>query len=151
MKLVFRPYKHDDLGTLKALMKDFYNEDPGSCGINDKKIENTVNEFAKNQQKGRIVVFESERKIVGYAIIVNYWSNEYGGNIIIIDELYIVPAQRRKGCATRFLGFLRAEEGGTSGGIQLEVGRKNKTALKAYKKNGFVLINNHIMFCAFKK
>ncbi|MBN1798810.1 MAG: GNAT family N-acetyltransferase [Spirochaetales bacterium] len=149
MNIIFRPYKNNDLSTLKGLIKNFYDEDPGYCGINDKKIENTVHEFIKNPHKGRIVVFELAGEIIGYAITINYWSNEYGGNIIVIDELYVVPAQRRKGCAARFLNFLRAQERKTSRGIQLEVGRKNKTALTVYKKNGFKLINNHIMFYDF--
>ena len=151
MNIIFRPYKNNDLAVLKKLMKDFYDEDPGYCKINDKKIETTVHEFMKNPEKGRIVVFEFNSKIIGYAIIINYWSNEYGGNIIVLDELYVVPAQRRKGCATHFLNFLSSREGKSSRGIQLEVGKKNKTALKAYKKNGFTLLDNHIMFYDFKR
>ncbi len=149
MNISFRPYKNDDYDTLRFLIKKLYDEDPGYCRINNNKIENTINEFTKNPEKGCIIVFQLAQELVGYSIIINYWSNEYGGNIVIIDELYIVPAHRRKGYATYFFQYLYDKESKKSKGIQLEVGKKNKTVFNVYKRKGFKLINNHIMFRDF--
>ena len=149
MSIIYRPYRNNDFDALVAMVKNLYVEDPGSCRINDRNLKNTVDELCAYPGKGRIVVFELEQEPVGYALLINYWSNEYGGNIIIIDELYVIPAQRRKGYASRFLKFLRAEEGKTSRGIQLEVGKKNKNARRVYERNGFKPVNNQIMFYDF--
>jgi len=150
MNVLFRPYKNDDFDTFKNLIKLLYDEDPGYCRIDDNKIKNTINELIKQPEKGRIIVFQLGKEVVGYSILINYWSSECGGNIVTVDEIYIVPDHRRKGYATCFLKYLCENELNKSKGIQLEVGKKNKTAYKVYRKNGFKLIDNHIMFRDFK-
>ena len=151
MDIDFRPYKNSDFSALHSMITKLYDEDPGYARINDSKIKNTINELTKNKEKGEIVIFQSEKEIIGYSILLNYWSNEYGGNILIIDEIYILPDYRRKGYATVFLKHLTDSNKKTSKGIQLEVGMKNKGAYKLYKDFGFDEINNKIMFYDFKE
>ena len=123
------------------MIKKLYDEDPGYARIDDLKINNTINELTKNKEKGKIIVFQLEEEIIGYSILINYWSNEYGGNILIIDEIYILTEYRRKGYGKAFLKYLIENNHNTSKGIQLEVGNKNKDAYQLYKDFGFVVTN----------
>jgi len=128
-----------------------YDEDPGYAEINDSKIKNTINELTKHKEKGEIIIFQSGQEIIGYSILLNYWSNECGGNILVIDEIYILPDYRRKGCGRMFLKHIIDSSKKTSKGVQLEVGKKNKGAYKLYKDSGFDEINNKIMFYNFNR
>ncbi len=37
-------------------------------------------------------MFHEGVQLVGYAILIPYWSNEFGGNLLFIDELFVSPA-----------------------------------------------------------
>ena len=151
MSILFRPYSEKDFNILNSMIKSLYDEDPGYASINELKIKNTIKELNKNKEKGRIIIFQLEKEIIGYAILINYWSNEYGGDILIIDEIYILPEHRRKGYGKSFLKYLIENNLETSKGIQLEIGNKNRGAYRLYKDFGFVEINNKIMFYNFIK
>jgi GNAT superfamily N-acetyltransferase len=151
MGIKFRPYRKRDFSSLYSLINKLYKEDPGYARINASKIKSTINELTKYKEKGKIVIFQSGKENIGYSILLNYWSNEYGGNILIIDEIYILPDYRRKGYATVFLKHLINNNKKASKGIQLEVGKKNKGAYRLYKDFGFDEINNRIMFYNFKE
>lgn len=149
MSISFRPYNEKDFRLPHPLINKLYDEDPGYVRINNLKIENTINELTRNREKDKIIIFQLEKEIIGYAILINYWSNEYGGNILIIDEIYILPEYRRKGYGKSFLKYLIDNNRKTSKGIQLEVGTKNKGAYQLYKDFGVDEINNKIMFYNF--
>ena len=111
-------------------------EDPSTELITDKKISLTIRELSKNPNRGRIVVFEEGKAVIGYAILIPYWSNEYGGNVLHIDELYVKPEHRGRGIATRFIKqILRSKQGTVA--FQLEVTPTNTRAKNYYGKLGF--------------
>jgi GNAT superfamily N-acetyltransferase len=151
MDIRFRTYKKSDFSELHSMIIKLYDEDPGYVRINDYKIKNTVNELTKHKEKGKIIIFQSGKEIIGYSILLNYWSNEFGGNILIIDEVYILPNYRKKGYGKMFLKHLTGSNKKTSKGIQLEVGKKNRSAYQLYKDFGFDEINNKIMFYNFNQ
>ncbi len=72
----------------------------------------------------------------GYALVTSYWSNEEGGNVIVLDEIYINPADRAKGYAPFFLKWLE-ERFSDAVAITLEVLQNNKRACAVYEKLGF--------------
>jgi len=83
------------------------------------KIKRTIAESRKNPDKVIIYMFQREKKNIGYAILVFFWSNEYGGNIVTIDELYVKEEYRTP---------------------------SNQRAFNYYKKLGFVPSgNNHLI------
>jgi ribosomal protein S18 acetylase RimI-like enzyme len=79
------------------------------------------------------------------------WSNEYGGNIINIDELYIEKKYRSKGIGTDFIKYLVSSNLNTSVAIQLEVLSTNNKARKFYEKIGFLKSQNDYYFLDFSK
>jgi GNAT superfamily N-acetyltransferase len=81
---------------------------------------------------------DADRKVpVGYALITSYWSNEEGGNVVVLDEIYINPIDRAKGYAQIFLSWLE-ENFSDYIAITLEVLANNKRACAFYEKVGFV-------------
>jgi GNAT superfamily N-acetyltransferase len=144
-KATYRLVKRDEIEVLTALAARFYDEEPTEKPFCAENMENTVHELNCHPEKGTVFVIEKGNDLVGYAIVINYWSNEYGGNILNIDELYLLPAHRRQGIARDFIGLLeRVAPAGTIA-MQLEVARANKGACGFYKKIGFTVRSNALM------
>lgn len=124
---------------------DFYEEVPNIRGMNSRKIQKTFLELQNYPEKGQILILCENQKVVGYAILIFFWSNEFGGNFINIDELYLKPESRNQGLGTSFFEVLKKYKIKDKVGFQLEVNPKNKKAIKIYKKLGFLKHENIIL------
>jgi GNAT superfamily N-acetyltransferase len=132
----FRAVCDHDLPNLEQMIFALYREDEYGEVMSRQKIQCTVKELMQHPEKGTIIVFCLGEAVVGYSIVIYYWSNEYGGNIAVIDELYIQPQCRGKGIGTCFLEYIVAVAGGSVKGLKLEVTPVNKKAF-AYLSAGF--------------
>jgi ribosomal protein S18 acetylase RimI-like enzyme len=110
------------------------------------KIERTVQELLLYPEKGTITMFSVNEVVVGYAIVIYYWSNEYGGNIASIDEFYVKPFWRRKGVGSSFLEYVTTMKNGDVKGVQLEVTPLNERAFAYYSRHGFAPTKNRHLF-----
>lgn len=129
---------------LKEMIVSLYREDPEGESINEEKIKRTIAESRNNPGKLRIYMFRQENDNVGYAILVYFWSNEYGGDIINIDELYVKETCRNQGIGTEFLSFVERMD--NKAALQLETTPSNSRALGYYRRLGFVPSGNtHLM------
>jgi len=133
MLIKYEKLKTQDYNTIINLIKKLYKED-GNTKISTRKIKQTFSILSKYPDKGKIIVIKSNNQIIGYSILINFYSNEYGGDILNIDELYIEKQFRNKKIGTKFINFLKTQK---INGLQLEVNSKNKKALKLYKRLGF--------------
>lgn len=106
MNITYRQFKTSDKKAVVELIKSLYREDPEGKLIFDEKINRTFNELTKHPDNGTIMIIEADSKIIGYSILINFWSNEHGGNILDIDELYIKSNYRGKGIGSKFIQYL---------------------------------------------
>ncbi len=138
MPLRYRTFHPSDKKPVSELIKKLYKEDfMEGAVMSDKKIQNTFDFLKKNPRQGAILVIESERQIIGYALLINFWSNEFGGNMLTIDELYIKKEFRNQGIGTNFIKHLRDQKFGNAVMLQIEVSPHNKKAKKFYETLGF--------------
>jgi ribosomal protein S18 acetylase RimI-like enzyme len=133
----FRCVELADLAELEQMVFALYREDEYGQPITSEKIRMTVDELSRNPQRGKIVIFTLEGAIVGYAILIYYWSNEYGGELVTVDELYVKVPWRNRGIGTRFIDSLASNCPRGTVGVQLEVTPFNRRALAYYEKIGF--------------
>ena len=84
----------------------------------------------------RGVLFENDAEIVGYALLAFSYSNEAGGLVVWLEELYILEDARGHGLGTAFFRFL-AKEYGDACLLRLEVTPNNLHAIHLYEKLGF--------------
>jgi hypothetical protein len=93
MSINFRICTESDLEIVREYVISLYREDlperEMTREMTAEKFDLTFWEFTNKPDKGRIVVFDRDNLVVGYAIIVFYWSNEYGGDFIEVDELFV--------------------------------------------------------------
>jgi hypothetical protein len=128
--LLFRHYVPEDYNELVPMIMELYAKD-GATTLNDmsiEKINRTIAELTDNIQSGEIFIFEQEKAVVGYAIVTSFWSNEFGGRALLIDELLVKAANRNKGISTRFFNFLFDKKLYDEVVYLLEVGNDNKEA-----------------------
>lgn len=144
MDIKYRKFKNSDSKIVAELIQNLYLEDPSEKPMLIQKIQNTFNSLTKHPDRGTIMVLENEGEIIGYAILINFWSNEFGGNIVNIDEIYIKKEFRSQGIGTNFIKYLAENKFGNSVSLQLEVTVRNTKARKLYESLGFKLHKNNI-------
>lgn len=143
----YRNLKSTDKKTVAELMKDLYKETSARTPISSKNINKTFSELLHNPKKGRILVLEKKKQIIGYCLLVNFWSNEYGGTVVIVDEIYIKPQFRSKNIGTNFIKSLIKNKFMKAVVFQLEVKPSNIKVIKVYKRIGFKFSKNtHLIY-----
>jgi ribosomal protein S18 acetylase RimI-like enzyme len=135
--LIVRPFKSEDQNTVFQMIKALYQ----SLGASDdymteEKIQATFQQLTLQPTTLQLEVFEFNQTIVGYALLFKFWYNEYGGMVLNIDELFVIPEFRGKGVASSYLSSLKKRKGDCVA-LSLEVLPDNKGAYDLYKRNGF--------------
>jgi ribosomal protein S18 acetylase RimI-like enzyme len=78
-------------------------------------------------------------QVSGYALLIGFWSNELGGEICEVDELYVVPERRNRGYGSSL--FTAITQGdlwpGPTAAIVLGVTPDNAAARWLYERLGF--------------
>jgi ribosomal protein S18 acetylase RimI-like enzyme len=142
--ITFEKIQLGDETIVSEFIKFLYGEDAsGSMNISDAKIALTFKMLSEHPDYGTIFVFKSDRVPIGYSLVINFWSNEYGGLIADIDELYIIPAYRNRGIGTRFITYLRDSRPNDLVALELQVLPDNLRASKLYEGLGFEKSDRH--------
>lgn len=149
--LDFRPAQHRDHSRLIKMILALYEEDAYGAPMTTAKIARTLQELDTHPDKGRVLIMESDQTVAGYAIVIHYWSNEYGGNIAVIDEIYVLPEWRGKGVASAFVDFIAQDAELEPVGLMLEVVPTNHKAMEFYKRRGFEPDANRHFFRLLKE
>lgn len=142
MNVKYRQFKTADSDAVAGLIQSLYQEDPSDRPMLPQKIQGTFDSLTRHPDRGCIMVLEYENGIAGYSIIINFWSNEFGGNVSFIDELYIKKEFRGMGIGTDFIKYLAENKFGDAVALRLEVTPDNKKARKLYESLGFKLHKN---------
>jgi GNAT superfamily N-acetyltransferase len=150
----------DDHDRIASLMLALYAEDPAPSSPTREGGLSTLAELARRPLRGVAVVHEPNiarrtndlggvaAELDGYALLCSFWSNELGGEVCIIDELYVAPTARSRGVAGALVtGLLRRQlpwfERAVS--VELEVTPGNARARALYERLGFRPYKNALM------
>ena len=117
-----------------------YGHDPSPRAVSAPQIRATLDVFRRETIRGRAVVLEEHGTISGYAFLVSFWSNELGGEVCTIDELYVQPESRRRGHSTSLVMAVRNDRSlwpARPVALELEVSPSNHGARALYDRLGF--------------
>lgn len=123
-----------------ALSLALYREDPSPEPISPEQVQATLQTLRNEPHRGLTVVLEVQGEVAGYAFLIRFWSNELGGEVVTIDELYVRPADRGQGQATTLLEELSGPESlwpSPAVALSLEVTPDNHRARALYERLGF--------------
>lgn len=136
-----------DQETLATFIRRFYDEEPDLQIFTHEEALRRAKEIISlsNKLVHPLFIYDKNQAI-GHALIVSYYSNEFGGMIAMLDEFFIVPEQRRHGVGSEALEKLKlwAVEHGYSA-ITLEVTDANPKARLLYDRHGFSVLPRSIM------
>ena len=126
------------LPKLVPMMQALYEEDESASTVDYSRFEDNVKFILAHEYRGRIFLFSKGESIVGYAILIPYWSNEFGGTLLFVDELYVVPEARNQGIGRSFFTFLDETRPFDAIALALEVSPQNLRARQLYESLGFI-------------
>jgi ribosomal protein S18 acetylase RimI-like enzyme len=135
----FREALPGDEAVLLPMMRALAQQDPEVIPFNESSARAAFHQFLSLPAFGRIWLLFDGAELVGYIILTISFSFEFRGHDAFIDELYIVPAHRRRGLGRQAMTFVerQAHEMGVNA-IHLEVDRGNDSALELYRRTGYV-------------
>lgn len=142
MDVQFRACTEADLPVVQNHVLSLYKEDSVGMEITSKKIQKTFQEFTLRPEKGSIVVFETGNTVVGYAILVFFWSNEFGGDLVEVDELFVQSDYRNRGIGKAFFQSLEETWHSKAVALALQTIPTNHRAIAFYQRMGFSVDNN---------
>lgn len=128
----------------------FYNSGATLEPVPKTNFENTFKACLEKSPYVRCLIFENENQVCGYGLITFFWSNETGGKVILIDELFVDENFRNLKMGTQFLDWLNETYINVSA-IRLEVCNNNVDAIKLYKNKGFDFLDYGQMRKVIKK
>lgn len=126
----------EDKEEYTQMVQDFYSSDAVAHSLNPKNIENTINEALKDDTYVECFILEENSKTTGYAVLAKTFSQEAGGVVIWIEELYIKPEYRAMGIGKEFFKFVH-EKYNEAKRFRLELTPDNKIAKEMYEHLGY--------------
>jgi len=96
---MWRVAKASDEGSIVSMCMSLNAEDPGPTPVHPQQTRITLAKLRDEPGRGRALVCDIEGKTVGYALLISFWSNELGGEVCSIDELFVAERHRGRGLA----------------------------------------------------
>jgi len=119
------------------MMRELYETDAPELDVDPEKFPLTLDRLLADPARGRVVLFVEGDAVAGYSLLIPYWSNEFAGTVLIVDELLVEQAFRGQGIASAFFRFLEQERPFDAVTLALEVSPKNARARGLYESMGF--------------
>ena len=134
----WRHARLEDDEAIVAMSLALYAADPQR--VSAAQVRTTLETFRTDPLRGHTIVLDADGECAGYAFLVSFWSNELGGEICKIDELYVAPPWRSRGCGTMLIESLRTGADVWPRrlvALELEVSPENRRAFALYDRLGF--------------
>lgn len=128
----------DDAVTARCLALNA--EDPGPRPVTAAQVRRTLAVLRAEPARGRTAVLEVDGSVRGYALLIAFWSNELGGELCVVDELFVDAALRGRGLGSelfRSLADSRELWPAPIVALGLEVRPDNGRARALYERLGF--------------
>ena len=94
---MWRVANEGDDDRIVQLCLELYREDPAGEPVPAEHTRRTLEVFRREPARGRAVVLELDGIVRGYALLVSFWSNELGGAVCEVDELFVAREHRGRG------------------------------------------------------
>lgn len=129
--------KPEDRGLFCTLADEFYHSGAALHAVPKENFSRTFDAAAGNSPYVVGLILELDGRPAGYSLLLPTYSNEAGGMVLWIDELYVRPEFRGRGLGRELLRYVCSGHGGKASAVRLEVTRSNRRAADLYRSEGF--------------
>lgn len=147
---MIRELREQDKEQFLTMVDSFYHSDAVLHAIPKEYILNTYNEVISGSPYAKVYILEEQGEIAGYGQVSLSYSNEAGGMVVWIEELFILDKFRGLGLGNTFLDFINKEYALTAKRIRLELCESNKGAERLYLKKEYTPLDYKQMIYDFK-
>lgn len=134
---MIRKIKIEDKPYYLEMAQYFYSSEAVQHNVPERHFLDTFNELMRSDEYTAGYMMEYEGNKAGYALLAKTFSQEAGGMVLWIDELYVMPEYRCCGLGHEFFCYLKSNLCDHVKRIRLEVEDTNKKAISLYRSMGF--------------
>lgn len=127
----------DDKTDFINMCVDFYNTDGVDHVIPISNVEKTFNLLMKVSDFAKAYVYEKNNQIAGYILLAFTYSNEAGGIVVWLEEIYVKSDFRSQGIGSELIDFVIEKYKNKVARFRLEITDSNNSARKLYLSKGF--------------
>ncbi len=138
---MIRKLTADDKEIYIGMAEEFYHSDAVLAPIPRTFIERTVEEALRSDTYAEIFLLEYEGETAGYALIAKTFSQEAGGMVWWIEEVYIRELFRSKGLGREFFEYIENHKDEGVARLRLEVEEENIRAVSLYERLGYKVLD----------
>jgi ribosomal protein S18 acetylase RimI-like enzyme len=137
MQFVIRDFKVSDREIYYMMSEKFYHSDAVSHPVPKEFFIKTFNMCIEKSPFTRGLLIEQDHLAAGFALLAFTYSNEVGGLVLLIEDLFILPEFRGRGLVRHFFDYLENEYHGKVRRYRLEVTKNNHQAIGIYQHLGY--------------
>ena len=147
--ITFEKLTSENIDIIVAMMQDFYAID--GYDIDPIVSRENFKIFLDDEKLGQSWLIKENDLVLGYIIVVYFFSFEFKGRVALLDELFLNADARGKGVGRKAVEFVKdyVQEQGCKL-VLLEVESHNLPAQKLYESQGFDFHPRNIMRYSIK-
>ena len=134
---MLRKIVENDRDLFLEFMTDFYNSPAVTEPIDPKNFTTTFNFIVKGDPYVDGYMIDFDGNTVGYMILSVTYSNEVGGYVTWLEELYIDPKYQGQGYGEQTMKDIQETLTDTTRAFRLEVSPENEAITNFYKRHGY--------------
>ena len=119
------------------MAKMFYSSPAVLSPVPEENFLRAFENFMVGTPYGDAFIFEDDGGMIGYGVLAYTYSQEAGGKVVWLDEIYIDEAHRGNGIGSAFIAFVLNEIPAKR--YRLETEPENEKAAALYRRKGFEL------------
>ncbi len=134
---MIRKATSEDKELYMKLTDAFYHSEAVLHPVPDAHREAMWTELMRSNDYAECFFIEKDGVTAGFLLLAYTFSQESGGKVAWVEEIYIYPEYRSQGLGTKFFEFIKKEIEPHFSRIRLEVEPDNFKAKKLYESLGF--------------
>lgn len=139
MTFKMHDFKTQDREFFLECARKFYDSDAVIDRVSEKFFERTFEECIKGSPYTQGMVITADGNNAGFLLLSFTYSNEVGGMVVLIEELYLKPEYQSKGIGSQIFDIIENiyVNAGKAKRLRLEVSKDNTEAIKLYDRLGY--------------
>lgn len=147
--IAIRPLEESDRETYLQMCREFYRSDAVLHPVPEENFDRCFREMVSGSPYAKGLMLEKDGRAAGYGLISVTFSQEAGGLVWWLEELYLRPEFRGQGLGSRYLRGLMARRPKEVARFRLEAEPENQDALRLYRRLGFTPLGYDQMILDF--